>query len=159
MGGLGDGFIYIEKPKFKIVTFRRIWFSKQLYDDYIRLDAWRIYLLRSHWTLRNKITMSVSFTFNTVVSCASQVVIYIYRSWPDHFCLFAVADTVVNEFAALAVSFMATEFSSKVTIFDNGGVEPLVRLLSSSDPDVQKNSIEALAQMALVGTVIVTLYR
>lgn len=62
----------------------------------------------------------------------------------------------MNEFAALAVSFMATEFSSKVTIFDNGGIEPLVRLLSSSDPDVQKNSIEALAQMALVGRSIAT---
>ncbi|KAL8577393.1 hypothetical protein ACOMHN_060215 [Nucella lapillus] len=60
-----------------------------------------------------------------------------------------ICDLVVNEFAALAVSFMATEFSSKVTIFDNGGVEPLVRLLTSCDPDVQKNSIEALAQLAL----------
>ncbi|KAK7097085.1 armadillo repeat-containing protein 3-like isoform X2 [Littorina saxatilis] len=60
-----------------------------------------------------------------------------------------VGDLVVNEFAALAVSYMATEFSSKVTIFDNGGIEPLVKLLSSVDPDVQKNSIEALAQMAL----------
>ena len=61
-----------------------------------------------------------------------------------------VGDLVVNEFASLAVSFMATEFSSKVTIFDNGGIEPLVHLLSCRDPDVQKNSIEALAQMVLV---------
>ncbi|XP_076467502.1 armadillo repeat-containing protein 3-like isoform X2 [Babylonia areolata] len=60
-----------------------------------------------------------------------------------------VADSVVNEFAALAVSYMATEFSSKGTIFDNGGIEPLVKLLSSTDPDVQKNSIEALAQMVM----------
>nr|KAG5705421.1 hypothetical protein BaRGS_004548 [Batillaria attramentaria] len=60
-----------------------------------------------------------------------------------------IADTVVHEFAALALSYMATEFSSKVTIFDHGGVEPLIKLLSSPDPDVQKNSIEALAQLAL----------
>lgn len=60
-----------------------------------------------------------------------------------------ITDTVVHEFAALALSYMSTEFSSKVTVFDNGGVEPLIRLLSSSDPDVQKNSIEALAQLSL----------
>lgn len=61
-----------------------------------------------------------------------------------------VADNVLYEFATLGLSFMATEYSSKVKIFECGGVEPLVRLLSASDPDVQKNSIEALAQMALV---------
>ncbi|KAL8622228.1 hypothetical protein ACOMHN_043751 [Nucella lapillus] len=60
-----------------------------------------------------------------------------------------VGDSVVNEFAALAVSYMATEFSSKVIIFDNGGIEPLVKLLTNPDPDVQKNSIEALAQMVM----------
>ncbi|XP_076446526.1 armadillo repeat-containing protein 3-like isoform X2 [Babylonia areolata] len=60
-----------------------------------------------------------------------------------------IGDLVVNEFAALAVSFMAIEYSSKVTIFDNGGIEPLVRLLPSVDPDIQKNSIEALAQLML----------
>ena len=56
----------------------------------------------------------------------------------------------MNEFAALAVSYMATEYSSKVAVFDNGGIEPLIKLLSNPDPDVQKNSIEALAQMTLV---------
>ncbi|XP_025087750.1 armadillo repeat-containing protein 3-like [Pomacea canaliculata] len=60
-----------------------------------------------------------------------------------------IADNVLYEFATLGLSFMATEYSSKVKIFECGGVEPLVRLLSASDPDVQKNSIEALAQMAL----------
>ncbi|XP_067661533.1 armadillo repeat-containing protein 3-like [Haliotis asinina] len=58
-------------------------------------------------------------------------------------------DTVVHEFAALALSYMATEFSTKVSIFENNGIEPLVKCLSSTDPDVQKNAIEALAQMLL----------
>ncbi|KAJ8298392.1 hypothetical protein KUTeg_024923 [Tegillarca granosa] len=58
-------------------------------------------------------------------------------------------DSVVHEFAALGLSYMATEFSSKSAIFENNGIEPLVKCLSSSDPDVQKNGIEALAQMML----------
>ncbi|XP_056009860.1 armadillo repeat-containing protein 3-like isoform X7 [Ostrea edulis] len=58
-------------------------------------------------------------------------------------------DTVVHEFAALGISNMATEFSSKASIFESGGVDALVKCLSSSDPDVQKNSVEALAQMLL----------
>ncbi|XP_022325530.2 armadillo repeat-containing protein 3-like isoform X1 [Crassostrea virginica] len=58
-------------------------------------------------------------------------------------------DTVVHEFSALGLSNMATEFSSKATIFEGGGVEALVKCLNSSDPDVQKNSVEALAQLLL----------
>ncbi|XP_041358509.1 armadillo repeat-containing protein 3-like isoform X2 [Gigantopelta aegis] len=58
-------------------------------------------------------------------------------------------ETVVHEFSALALSYFAKEFTSKVAIFEHGGVEALVRCLSSTDPDVQKNSIEALAQMLL----------
>ncbi|GFR96234.1 armadillo repeat-containing protein 3 [Elysia marginata] len=58
-------------------------------------------------------------------------------------------DSVIHEFAALALSLMATEFTSKVAIHEAGSVEPLVRLLTSSDPDVQKNSIEALAQLVM----------
>ena len=57
---------------------------------------------------------------------------------------------MIHEFAALALSLMATEFTSKVAIHEAGSVEPLVRLLTSSDPDVQKNSIEALAQLVMV---------
>lgn len=56
-----------------------------------------------------------------------------------------------HEFAALAMSNMATEFSSKAAIFEHGGVEPLVRCLLAHDPDVQKNSIEALALLLMVG--------
>ncbi|XP_062608563.1 armadillo repeat-containing protein 3-like isoform X1 [Saccostrea cucullata] len=58
-------------------------------------------------------------------------------------------DTVVHEFAGLGLSNMATEFSSKATIFESGGVDALVKCLGSSDPDVQKNSVEALAQLLL----------
>ncbi|XP_071087902.1 armadillo repeat-containing protein 3-like isoform X2 [Haliotis cracherodii] len=58
-------------------------------------------------------------------------------------------DTVVHEFSTLALSYLATEFSTKVSIFENNGIEPLVKCLSSTDPDVQKNAIEALAQMLL----------
>lgn len=58
-------------------------------------------------------------------------------------------DVVCHEFAALAMSNMATEFSSKAAIFENGGIEPLVRCLTSNDPDVQKNGIEALALLLM----------
>ena len=62
---------------------------------------------------------------------------------------FSPEDTVIHEFAALALSLMATEFTSKVAIHEAGGVEALIRLLNSPDPDVQKNTIEAVAQLAM----------
>ncbi|KAK3599496.1 hypothetical protein CHS0354_006630 [Potamilus streckersoni] len=58
-------------------------------------------------------------------------------------------EIVCHEFSALALSNMASEYSSKSAIFDNHGIEPLVKCLSSPDPDVQKNSIEALALLLL----------
>ncbi|XP_064608678.1 LOW QUALITY PROTEIN: armadillo repeat-containing protein 3-like [Liolophura sinensis] len=58
-------------------------------------------------------------------------------------------ETLVHEFAALALSSLATEFSTTVSIWECGGVEPLVRCLGSPDPDVQKNAIEALAKLLL----------
>lgn len=63
---------------------------------------------------------------------------------------FFAEDTVVHEFCALGLSQMAIEFSSKAVIFENNGIEPLVKCLSSTDPDVQKNAIETLAQLLLV---------
>ena len=59
-------------------------------------------------------------------------------------------DTVVHEFAALGLSHLCNEFSSKVLVYEQDGVEALVRCLSSADPDVQKNSIETLALMMQV---------
>ncbi|XP_064636368.1 armadillo repeat-containing protein 3-like isoform X2 [Lineus longissimus] len=54
-------------------------------------------------------------------------------------------DTVVHEFSALCLSFMCSDFSSKVAIYEQDGVEALIRCLYSHDPDVQKNGIESLA--------------
>ncbi|KAK2168768.1 hypothetical protein LSH36_14g03039 [Paralvinella palmiformis] len=56
-------------------------------------------------------------------------------------------DSVVHEFAALCLSALAIDFSSKVAIYEQDGLEPLIRLLGSSDPDVQKNSIETISLM------------
>lgn len=39
---------------------------------------------------------------------------------------------------------MAVEYTTKVKIFEQGGLEPLIRLLDSPDPDVQKNSVECI---------------
>ncbi|XP_030055182.1 armadillo repeat-containing protein 3 isoform X2 [Microcaecilia unicolor] len=53
-------------------------------------------------------------------------------------------DTVIHEYATLFLSSMAIEYTSKIQIFENGGIEPLVRLLNNSDPDVQKNCVESI---------------
>uniref|UniRef100_A0A2K6EP43 Armadillo repeat containing 3 n=1 Tax=Propithecus coquereli TaxID=379532 RepID=A0A2K6EP43_PROCO len=44
----------------------------------------------------------------------------------------------------LCLANMSVEYTGKVQIFEHGGLEPLVRLLSSPDPDVKKNSIECI---------------
>ncbi|XP_069715612.1 armadillo repeat-containing protein 3 [Phaenicophaeus curvirostris] len=53
-------------------------------------------------------------------------------------------DAVVHEFATLCLVHMAVEYTTKVQIFEQGGLEPLIRLLSSPDPDVKKNSVECI---------------
>ncbi|XP_074802174.1 armadillo repeat-containing protein 3 isoform X2 [Natator depressus] len=53
-------------------------------------------------------------------------------------------DIVVHEFASLCLAHMAVEYTSKAQIFEQGGLEPLIRLLSSPDPDVKKNSVECI---------------
>ncbi|KAM5282391.1 armadillo repeat-containing protein 3 isoform 2-T2 [Hipposideros larvatus] len=53
-------------------------------------------------------------------------------------------EVVIHEFASLCLANMSAEYTSKVQIFEHGGLEPLVRLLSSPDPDVKKNSIECI---------------
>ncbi|NXI78911.1 ARMC3 protein, partial [Rhipidura dahli] len=53
-------------------------------------------------------------------------------------------DVVILEFATLCLAHMAVEYTSKVKIFEQGGLEPLIRLLGSPDPDVKKNSVECL---------------
>ncbi|NWH79805.1 ARMC3 protein, partial [Piaya cayana] len=53
-------------------------------------------------------------------------------------------DAVVHEFATLCLAHVAVEYTTKVQIFEQGGLEPLIRLLSSPDPDVKKNSVECI---------------
>ncbi|XP_012499630.1 PREDICTED: armadillo repeat-containing protein 3 [Propithecus coquereli] len=53
-------------------------------------------------------------------------------------------EIVIHEFASLCLANMSVEYTGKVQIFEHGGLEPLVRLLSSPDPDVKKNSIECI---------------
>ncbi|NXC29659.1 ARMC3 protein, partial [Campylorhamphus procurvoides] len=53
-------------------------------------------------------------------------------------------NVVIHEFATLCLAHMAVEYTTKVKIFEQGGVEPLIRLLGSPDPDVQKNSLECI---------------
>ncbi|NWX98513.1 ARMC3 protein, partial [Nothoprocta ornata] len=53
-------------------------------------------------------------------------------------------DVVIHEFATLCLAHMASEYTSKIQIFEQGGLEPLIRLLGSPDPDVKKNSVECI---------------
>ncbi|XP_052584816.1 armadillo repeat-containing protein 3 isoform X1 [Peromyscus californicus insignis] len=53
-------------------------------------------------------------------------------------------EVIIHEFASLCLANMSIEYSGKVQIFEHGGLEPLIRLLSSPDPDVKKNSIECI---------------
>uniref|UniRef100_A0A8C5TBM0 Armadillo repeat containing 3 n=1 Tax=Malurus cyaneus samueli TaxID=2593467 RepID=A0A8C5TBM0_9PASS len=53
-------------------------------------------------------------------------------------------DVVIHEFATLCLAYMAVEYTIKVKIFKQGGLEPLIRLLGSPDPDVKKNSVECI---------------
>ncbi|XP_067434318.1 armadillo repeat-containing protein 3 [Thunnus thynnus] len=53
-------------------------------------------------------------------------------------------DIVVHEFATLCLASLSVDFVCKVKIFDNKGLPPLIQLLSSPDPDVEKNSLETI---------------
>ncbi|KAM7390610.1 hypothetical protein PAMA_008677 [Pampus argenteus] len=53
-------------------------------------------------------------------------------------------DLVVHEFATLCLASLSVDFVCKVQIFDNKGLPPLIQLLSSPDPDVEKNSLEII---------------
>ncbi|XP_017308184.1 armadillo repeat-containing protein 3 [Ictalurus punctatus] len=53
-------------------------------------------------------------------------------------------DVVVHEFATLILAHLSVDITCKVEIFHHGGLEPLLHLLSSPDPDVQKNSVECV---------------
>ncbi|XP_036377934.1 armadillo repeat-containing protein 3 [Megalops cyprinoides] len=51
-------------------------------------------------------------------------------------------DVVVHEFATLCLASLSLEFTCKVKIFESDGLDPLIQLLFSPDPDVKKNSLE-----------------
>ncbi|KAM3592924.1 uncharacterized protein V6R79_001780 [Siganus canaliculatus] len=53
-------------------------------------------------------------------------------------------DVVVHEFATLTLASLCMDFVCKVHIFENKGLPPLIHLLSSPDPDVQKNSLDII---------------
>ncbi|XP_035297368.1 armadillo repeat-containing protein 3 isoform X1 [Cricetulus griseus] len=53
-------------------------------------------------------------------------------------------EVVIHEFASLCLANLSVEYTGKVQIYEHGGLEPLIRLLSSPDPDVKKNSIECI---------------
>ncbi|KAL7976587.1 hypothetical protein Chor_008536 [Crotalus horridus] len=53
-------------------------------------------------------------------------------------------EVVIHEFASLCLVHMSVDYNSKVQIFEQGGLEPLIRLLGSPDPDVKKNCVECI---------------
>ncbi|XP_077752938.1 armadillo repeat-containing protein 3 isoform X3 [Canis aureus] len=57
-------------------------------------------------------------------------------------------EVLIQEFATLCLANMSAEYTSKVQIYEHGGLEPLIRLLASPDPDVKKNSIECIYNLA-----------
>uniref|UniRef100_G3ND43 Armadillo repeat containing 3 n=1 Tax=Gasterosteus aculeatus aculeatus TaxID=481459 RepID=G3ND43_GASAC len=59
-------------------------------------------------------------------------------------------DIVVHEFATLCLASLSVDFVCKAQIFDHKGLPPLIRLLSSPDPDVMKNSLETIFHLVQV---------
>lgn len=59
---------------------------------------------------------------------------------------------MIHEFATLCLASLSVNFISKVQIFENNGLPPLIVLLSSSDPDVRKNSLEIICNLAQVSS-------
>ncbi|XP_069816633.1 armadillo repeat-containing protein 3 isoform X2 [Dendropsophus ebraccatus] len=57
-------------------------------------------------------------------------------------------EVVIHEFASLCLAHMANDYTGKARIFEANGLEHLIRLLSSPDPDVKKNSVECIYLLA-----------
>ncbi|XP_027029535.2 armadillo repeat-containing protein 3 isoform X1 [Tachysurus fulvidraco] len=53
-------------------------------------------------------------------------------------------DVTVLEFATLLLAHLSVDMTCKVQIFHNDGLKPLLTLLSSTDPDVKKQSVECI---------------
>ncbi|KAL2085899.1 hypothetical protein ACEWY4_019219 [Coilia grayii] len=56
-------------------------------------------------------------------------------------------DVVIHEFATQCLASLALNFACKVQIFDSEALKPLIQLLSSTDPDVVKNSVECICNL------------
>ena len=54
-------------------------------------------------------------------------------------------EALCHEFASLALTMLAGEFGNKVEIFEKNGMESLIRLLGSTDCDIQKNAVECIS--------------
>ncbi|XP_014664530.1 PREDICTED: armadillo repeat-containing protein 3-like [Priapulus caudatus] len=54
-------------------------------------------------------------------------------------------DVLVHEFATLCMMNMAKDYSGKTQLQSEDVLQPLVTMIESSDPDVQKNSAECIA--------------
>ncbi|XP_041095860.1 armadillo repeat-containing protein 3-like [Polyodon spathula] len=55
-------------------------------------------------------------------------------------------DTLIHEYASLCLAYLSVEYTSKVQIFELNGLDTLISLLSSPDPDVKKNSLKCIYQ-------------
>ncbi|KAM4544134.1 armadillo repeat-containing protein 3 [Fundulus diaphanus] len=53
-------------------------------------------------------------------------------------------DVIVLEFATLCLASLSVDFTCRVQIYTNNGMPPIIKLLTSSDPDVTKNSLEII---------------
>lgn len=74
----------------------------------------------------------------------------------------ASENTVIHEFATLCLAALSVDFVSSTQIFENNGLPLLIVLLSSSDPDVKKNSLEVIFNLVQVtqstGPTVVSLF-
>ena len=59
-------------------------------------------------------------------------------------------DAVIHEFASFCLSHLSRDFTTKAQIVRLGGVDLLLRILASNDPDIQKNAIDTIAQLLQV---------
>ncbi|XP_061410754.1 armadillo repeat-containing protein 3 isoform X2 [Lethenteron reissneri] len=57
-------------------------------------------------------------------------------------------EVVCHEYGSLVLACLAQEFNGKAGVVAQGGTGCLVRLLTSHDPDVQKNAVECLSLLA-----------
>ena len=87
--------------------------------------------------------------YSSVIFLSTNFEMYVTCSF--YSCFPHIEDVVVHEFATLCLASLSVDFTCKVQIFDHNGLEPLLRLLSSPDPDVKKNSVECIFNLVQVG--------